>query len=97
MIEFKYPEEEEILLHYASIMDCSRAAEILKNRKASNNAEAEILAKLYWDMLDIAADDQGKGVPILEKEGIEFWMEQIFHSLNGYFVSNGYEEQWDSE
>lgn len=95
MIEYRYPEEQAILLHYADKMQRAEAKAILLNSIVHDKSEALILSKFYWDMLDIAADDQGEGVELLEKEGIEVWMEYIFHSLNGYLVSNGYEEQWD--
>ena len=95
MIEYKYPEEKAILLHYADKMQRTEAKAILLKGGVSNKGEALTLSQLYWAMLDVAADDQGKRVELLEREGIEIWMEYIFHSLNGYLVSNGYEEQWD--
>ncbi|MCX2843224.1 hypothetical protein OQJ59_16570 [Microbulbifer thermotolerans] len=97
MIEYKYPEEREILVHYAEKMKNEAVLNILQNNLVSNREQALELSKFYWSMLDVAAEDQGSGVPILEKEGIEQWMEYIFHSLNSYLVSNGYEQEWDQE
>ena len=71
------------------------AKKILLKGHASDKHEALTLSQFFWAMLDVAADDQGQGIDILEKEGIDIWMEYLFHSLNGYFVSHGYEEQWD--
>ncbi|GAB2895339.1 hypothetical protein ACCI51_04090 [Microbulbifer echini] len=97
MIEYKYPKEREILIHYAEKMENEAALDILQKGVVSNREQALALSQLYWGMIDVAADDQGSGFPLLEKEGIEQWMEYIFHSLNGYLVSNGYEEEWDQE
>jgi len=97
MIKYKYPEEREILFHYAEKMENEAALNILRRGMVSNREQALELSQFYWGMLDIAANDQGSGVAILEKEGIEQWMEYIFHSLNGYLVSSGYEEEWDHE
>jgi hypothetical protein len=97
MIEYKYPEEREILVHYAGKMRNEAVLNILKNGLVSNREQAFALSQFYWNMLDVAADDQGSGLLILEQEGIEQWMEYIFHSLNGYLVSNGYEDEWDQE
>ncbi|MBB3061407.1 hypothetical protein [Microbulbifer rhizosphaerae] len=95
IIGYKYPEEETILLHYADKMRDGKARSILENRGIKDSREVEALSTFYWRMLDVMADDGGKGVPILEREGIEAWAEYIFHSLNGYFVSNGYEAERD--
>lgn len=97
MIEYKYPEEEAILLHYADKLVDEKARSILENRGVKDSAEAEILSAFYWKMLEVMADDGGKGVPVLEREGFEAWAEYIFHSLNGYFVSNGHESEWDRD
>jgi hypothetical protein len=48
-------------------------------------------------MVEQSVKDQGSGLKILVNEGVESWMEYIFHTLNGYLVSNGYEEEWDTE
>lgn len=97
MIEYKYPEELEILQYYAVKMKRPDALSILEQGCVSNQSQALTLSAFYWDMLGVSAEDQGKGVPVLEREGIESWMEYIFHSLNGYLVSNGYEREWDQE
>lgn len=97
MIEYKYPEELYILIHYAKKMEDMDALKILETGVVTSKDQASILSKFYWSMLDIVANDQGSGMPILEQEGIESWMEYIFHSLNGYLISNGYEDQWDQE
>ncbi|WP_444921751.1 hypothetical protein ACJJID_05040 [Microbulbifer sp. CnH-101-G] len=97
MIEYKYPDEEQILFHYADKMGDAKARAVLEKREVANEQEAQTLSSFYWKMVDVMADDRGQGLPVLEREGFESWAEAIFHTLNGYLVSNGYEEQWDNE
>lgn len=97
MIEYRFPEEKEILLHYADVLNDPVAKEIIIKGRAENTSEADALTSFYWSMVDRAVKDNGAGVLVLESEGVESWMEYIFHSLNGYMVSNGYTSQWDKE
>lgn len=97
MIEYKYPEEKGILLHYAEKMKNNAVKEIILKGYVENSTEADELASFYWSMVDRAAEDEGVGLPVVEVEGIEAWMEYIFHTLNGYMVSNGYVSEWDKE
>ena len=97
MIEYKYAEEKLILIHYAKLLSATEAEQIIEAGQVKNSAQAIILKNLYWDMVDHAIEDKGKGITIMEIEGYEHWLEYIFHSLNGYLVSNGYENEWDAE
>jgi hypothetical protein len=97
MIEYKFPEEKDIALHYAKLLKNIDTEEILVRGFVTNKEEALKLKDFYWSMLDQSVKDQGEGVEVLKREGVESWMEYIFHSFNGYFVSNGYEEEWDTE
>lgn len=97
MITYKYPEEKLILLHYAVKLGNAEAKAILDAGVVRNTNEARLLSKFYWEMVDEAVNDQGKGIAIMEHEGFEHWLEYIFHTLNGYLVSNGYESEWYSE
>jgi hypothetical protein len=97
MIEYEFPEEKAILLHYADKMHFDLAKTIILKGTVNGKSEAKALSEFYWNMVDVAVADEGRGVPVLEAEGVATWMEYIFHSLNGYLVSNGYAEEWDSE
>ncbi|WP_444994899.1 hypothetical protein [Aliikangiella sp. IMCC44359] len=97
MIEYKYPEEKEITLHYARLLNDSEVEAILIRGYVKNSSEALRLKDFYWVMVEQSVKDQGEGVDILMNEGIESWMEYIFHSFNGYLVSSGYETEWDVE
>lgn len=97
MIEYRFPEEKAILLHYADKMHFDLAKTIILKWAVDGKSEAKALSEFYWEMADVAVADEGLGVPMLEAEGVAAWIEYIFHSLNGYLVSNGYAEEWDSE
>ena len=99
MIEFRFPEEKEISLYYANLMNDDSVIEILEKGFVKDSKEALKLKDFYWNMVDLAAKDQGKGsnIAALLNEGVEAWMEYIFHTINGYMVSSGYENEWDEE
>lgn len=97
MIEYKYPEEKIILIQYAKLLNDEHAEQIINDGHIKNSEQAIALKNFYWAMVDQAVKDQGKGIPVMELEGHAHWLEYIFHSLNGYFVSSGYENEWDAE
>ncbi|OZG74446.1 hypothetical protein BTA51_05405 [Hahella sp. CCB-MM4] len=97
MIEYRYKEERAIALHYAEVLNDRLAKEILNRSEVLNGDEALHLNKFYWAMVDQAIADNGAGVPVLESEGTEAWMEYIFHSFNGYLVSHGYAREWEED
>lgn len=97
MIEYRFSEEKDILMHYAKLLDNARAKKIISAGFAKDAEEAGVLASFYWAMVDEAVEDSGVGISVLDTEGIEVWLEYIFHSLNGYMVNNGYTLQWDKE
>jgi hypothetical protein len=83
-------EEQDILLHYAKLLNNARAEQIISAGIVKDQEDAEILSSFYWAMVDKAVEDPGIGVTVLETEGGDVWLDYIFHSLNGYMVSNGY-------
>jgi hypothetical protein len=97
MIKYRFPEEKAILLHYAEKMDSDLAERIILKGSVNGKSETKALSEFYWNMVDVAVAEEGRGVPVLEAEGVAAWMEYIFHSLNGYLVSNGYADEWDAE
>ncbi len=97
MIEYKYPEEKEILLHYANVLNNQKVKYLIQIGFVHNSSEAKILANFYRAMVDQAVRDEGREISSIEPEGVEAWMEYIFHSINGYMVSNGYETQWNQK
>ena len=97
MIEYKFPEEKIIVLHYAKLLNDASAMDILERGYVKDRTEALTLKNFYWAMVDQSVKDQGHQVDILVKEGVAAWMEYIFHTFNGYLVSSGYKEEWDTE
>lgn len=97
MIRYKFPEEKSILLHYAEKIRSDLAKKIILKGRVNGKSEAKALSEFYWNMVDVAVVDEGRGVSVLEAEGVAAWMEYIFHSLKGYLVSNGYADELDAE
>ena len=95
MIEYKFPEEKIIVSHYAELMKNNEAKKIIDNGYVSDNNQAIALRDFYWAMVDESVKDQGAGLDFIQDDGVAFWMESIFHSFNGYLVSNRYEAEWD--
>ncbi|HSX85181.1 MAG TPA: hypothetical protein VLE50_07220 [Cellvibrio sp.] len=96
MIQYKYPEEKTIAQHYAKKLADTNVEVILDTGMVRSAEDARTLSRFYWAMVDQAVQDQGAGIDVMEKEGFEHWLEYIFHTFNGYLVSNGYENEWDS-
>ena len=97
MIKYKFPEEKTIALHYANLMQNIEAKQIVENGFVRDRHQALALTKFYWAMVDKSVKDQGVDLDIVKNEGVEFWMEYIFHTFNGYLVSNGYKSEWNTE
>ena len=70
MIEYRFPEEKVILLHYAGKMHSDLAKKIILKGHVDGKNEAKALSKFYWNMVDVAVGDEGHGVPVLEAEGV---------------------------
>jgi hypothetical protein len=97
MIEYKFPEEKTIAFYYADVLKNPEAKIIINNGFVNDRNQAIALKDFYWAMVDESVKDQGAGLDLMKADGVEFWMESIFHSFNGYLVSNGYQAEWDIE
>lgn len=50
----------------------------------------------FWDMTDLAIQDNEDGKTIEDIVDIEFWMHKLFIKVNGYMAKNGFGKQWDA-
>lgn len=57
--------------------------------------EALKVAKIFWEMTDLAIDDNENNVTIDGVNDLEFWMHKLFNKVSGYLKKQGYEAQWD--
>lgn len=97
MIEYKYPEEELIALHYADFLSNEKAREILEKGFVDDKVEAIVLKNFYWDMVDEVVIDRDNNFELLKDKDVELWMEYIFNSFNRFLIDSGYSEVLDAE
>ena len=96
MIEYKFDEEKEYILHYAKKLNDNKAIDLIKSGTVNNADDALYLSKYFWRMVDSSIEDEETGVELVWPEGAEFWNEKIMNSLSGYLDRAGYENEWDS-
>ncbi|OZG75397.1 hypothetical protein BTA51_03195 [Hahella sp. CCB-MM4] len=85
-----------LAIHYARKQGNSLAIEFMSSKIGISNAEeAEILTRAFWEIVDLAIEDNEKGLSVEGINDIEFWMHKLFNKVSGYMTLNGYEDQWD--
>jgi hypothetical protein len=52
--------------------------------------------KGFWQMTDLAIEDNHSNKSIEGVDDIEFWMHKLFIKMNGYMARNGFDELWDA-
>lgn len=52
MIEYKFPEEKEFILHYAKKLNQPLIEKIINAGQVSSSQEANALSKFFWEMVD---------------------------------------------
>jgi len=96
MIEYKFKEEKEYILHYARKLNDVKTIELIKAGTVNNSDEALYLSRFFWEMVDSSIEDEESGIELPWPEGAEFWNEKIMNTLSGYLDRAGYEDEWDS-
>lgn len=90
MIPYSLPQEKEVILHYANILNDELTREIINRDLLQNRKEAEHLANFFWKMVDASnAEDKRTG------ESSEYILEKIIVTFMAYFRSSGYKEEWE--
>lgn len=94
MIEYSYEEEKIVALHFATLLNNSKAEKILKAGVVTSSEEATILSKFFWEMINKSAEGNIK----LPCEGSsQYWTEKLYNTLGGYLENSGYEKEWNTE
>ena len=93
MIEYKFKEEKEIVLHYAKLLNDHAALNILQKNEVDSEHEVQTLAKFYWDMVDLNVKESESGTEAYSD--MEKWLERIYTSFHIYLNNIGYGEAWD--
>lgn len=97
MISYRFPEEKEIILHYAKLLKDSITENIINKGEVSNSDEATHLAKFFWLMVDQSVEDIEQGKDAVGHFDLEAWNEYIFETISAYLENNGYSSEWDAQ
>lgn len=96
MIEYKFPEEKDFLLHYAKKMGNEKVECLILAGEVKSSDEANALSKFFWEMVDEIVIDKDAGEVVAGQEDLEAWNEYVFESIRAYLRNNGYEKEWDT-
>ncbi len=97
MISYRFPEEKEIVLHYAKLLKDSITENIINKGEVSNSDEAAHLVKFFWLMVDQSVEDIEQGKNAVGHFDLEGWNECILETISAHLESNGYESEWDAQ
>jgi hypothetical protein len=98
MIEFDSHKKpaQTLAVHYARQVGKSYVVDfMLSNSDILSADNAYSVAKAFWEITDLAIDDNDKGIVVEGVSDIEFWMYKLFNLVSGYIEQKGYREQWD--
>lgn len=96
MIQYKFPEEKDFLLHYAKKLRNEQVENIILAGEVKSSDEANALSKFFWEMVDQIVIDKDAGEVVAGQEDLEAWNEYVFESIRAYLRNNGYEKEWDA-
>lgn len=86
---------KSIAVYYAKQMNNPVAENFFSGKTSiSSSAEATQIAKYFWEMTELAADDQLIDRTVLDGVDAEFWMHKLFNKLYGYYGKNGFKQEW---
>jgi hypothetical protein len=97
MLNFSSAEESAKLIakHYCQHLNNPEAVEFFSgNLDISSKAQALSIAKVFWEITDMASEDHLNDINVLGDLDIEFWMHKLFNKTYGYFQKNGYVDEW---
>ena len=61
-----------------------------------STGDAALIIKGFWQMTDLAIEDNHANKIIGGVSDIEFWMHKLFIKMNGYMTKNGFKTLWDA-
>jgi len=97
MIHYKYPEEKEVLLHYAKTLKNINVEEILQKGYLQSAEAARELARFFWKMVDQTVIDSEKNLAIAGYKNLKSCCEDVMQTLRSHFVATGYIAIWEDE
>ena len=95
MINYKFPEEKELILHYARKLKKPDIEDIIDSGEVTPSEQANTLASFFWQMTDEIVKDKETNQTVAGQSDLEAWNEAVFESIRAYLRNNGYEKEWD--
>ncbi len=87
---------QKLAIHYSKRMNDDYVINFMSSKvDIATPDEALKIAKAFWEMTDLAIDDNDNNVTIDGVNDLEFWMHKLFNKISGYLKKNGYDAQWD--
>ncbi len=96
MIEYKFKEEKDFVLHYAIALNNPVVESIIYAGQVCSSSEANELAKFFWEMVDEIVKDKDQHKIIAGQSDLEAWNEYVFESIRSYLINSGYESEWNA-
>lgn len=96
MIEYKFKEERDFILHYALKLNNPVVKKIIYDGQVCSASEANELAKFFWEMVDEIVKDKDQRTIVAGQIDLEAWNEYVFETIRSYLINNGYEEEWNA-
>ena len=90
MIQYKYPEEKQVVLIFAEALNDYASKEIIERGEISSKAEAIHISKFFWKMVALSAE---RSVELPFEGSTEYWTEKLYNSLGGYMIRAGFTEE----
>lgn len=81
MIDYKFPEEREILFHYAKKLQADEVIAIINRGHVENAVEAKQLSAFFWRMVDESVKDAEQGLDVAGCSDLQAHTECIMQTL----------------
>jgi len=86
---------QKMAIYYAKKLEDQLLIDFMSSSKELNTQEeAAAVINGFWEMTDLAIEDNNNDKSIEGISDIEFWMHKLFNKVYGYMLKNGFEEQW---
>ena len=86
---------QKLAVYYAKKLGNPLLVDFMSSERGiASSEEALVVINGFWEITDMAIDDNSNDKSIEGIVDIEFWMHKLFNKVYGYMVKNGFEEQW---
>lgn len=85
-----------LAIHYARLVGGEDLFEFMSGKAdLLSKDQAALIIRGFWEMTDLAIQDNYDDKEIEGIADIEFWMYKLFIMVNGYMTKNGFSDIWD--